>query len=103
MALTEHSTQHPIVALGRADLVGTMTRCRISAGNLGSIPAIDLPSFHSEHWISSFWPRGARPGKVVIEFLHDTKALAKEADAIFDRHLARVAKEKTQQRHGDKP
>ncbi|MBK1656738.1 gamma-glutamyltransferase family protein [Paracraurococcus ruber] len=29
--------------------------------------AIDLPSFHSEHWISSFWPRGARPGKVVIE------------------------------------
>jgi gamma-glutamyltranspeptidase/glutathione hydrolase len=29
--------------------------------------AIDLPSFHSEHWISSFWPRGARPGKLVIE------------------------------------
>ena len=29
--------------------------------------AIDLPSFHSEHWISSFWPRGAKPGKVVIE------------------------------------
>lgn len=47
VALTEHSTQHPIVALGRADLVGTMTRCRISAGNLGSIPAIDLPSSHN--------------------------------------------------------
>ncbi len=29
--------------------------------------AIDLPSFHSEHWISSFWPRGARPGKLVLE------------------------------------
>ena len=29
--------------------------------------AIDLPSFHSEHWISSFWPRGAKPGRVVIE------------------------------------
>ncbi len=29
--------------------------------------AIDAPSFHSEHWISSFWPRGAKPGKVVIE------------------------------------
>ena len=28
---------------------------------------MDLPSFHSEHWISSFWPRGARPGKVVLE------------------------------------
>jgi acetamidase/formamidase len=47
VALTEHSTQHPIVALGRADLVGTMTRCRISVGNLGSIPAIDLPSSHN--------------------------------------------------------
>ncbi|MBX6747774.1 MAG: gamma-glutamyltransferase, partial [Acetobacteraceae bacterium] len=29
--------------------------------------AIDLPSFHSEHWISSFWPRGAKPGKLVLE------------------------------------
>lgn len=47
VALTEHSTQHPIVVLGRAELVGTMTRCRISAGNLGSIPAIDLPSSHN--------------------------------------------------------
>ena len=46
-ALTEHSTQHPISALARADLVGVMTRCRISAGNLGSIPAIDLPSSHN--------------------------------------------------------
>jgi len=47
VALTEHSTQHPIVALDRADLVGTMTRCRISVGNLGSIPAVDLPSSHN--------------------------------------------------------
>lgn len=29
--------------------------------------AIDLPSFHSEHWPSSFWPRAARPGKLVLE------------------------------------
>lgn len=47
VALTEHSTQHPIVLLGKADLVGTMTRCRISVGNLGSIPAVDLPSSHN--------------------------------------------------------
>ena len=47
VVLQEHSTQHPIVALGKADLVGTMTRCRISAGNLGSVPAIDLPSSHN--------------------------------------------------------
>jgi acetamidase/formamidase len=47
VALTEHSTQHPIVALAKADLVGAMTRCRISVGNLGSIPAVDLPSSHN--------------------------------------------------------
>lgn len=47
VVLQEHATQHPIVALGKADLVGTMTRCRISVGNLGSIPAIDLPSSHN--------------------------------------------------------
>jgi acetamidase/formamidase len=47
VALTEHSTQHPVVTLARADLVGAMTRCRVSVGNLGSIPAIDLPSSHN--------------------------------------------------------
>ncbi|GAB5378473.1 MAG: hypothetical protein AcusKO_49350 [Acuticoccus sp.] len=29
--------------------------------------AIDAPSFHCEHWPSSFWPRTASPGKLVIE------------------------------------
>ncbi|GAC1344887.1 MAG: gamma-glutamyltransferase family protein [Acetobacteraceae bacterium] len=29
--------------------------------------AIDMPSFHSEHWPSSFWPRTARPGKLMLE------------------------------------
>ena len=29
--------------------------------------AIDAPSFHTEHWPSSFWPRIARPGKLVLE------------------------------------
>jgi gamma-glutamyltranspeptidase/glutathione hydrolase len=29
--------------------------------------AIDAPSFHNEHWPSSFWPRVARPGKLVLE------------------------------------
>jgi acetamidase/formamidase len=47
VVLQEHARQHPIVALGKADLVGVMTRVRVSAGNLGSIPAIDLPSSHN--------------------------------------------------------
>ena len=34
---------------------------------LGIQAAIDMPSFHSEHWPSSFWPRVARPGKLVLE------------------------------------
>jgi gamma-glutamyltranspeptidase / glutathione hydrolase len=29
--------------------------------------AIDMPSFHSEHWPSSFWPRTAFPNKLVVE------------------------------------
>jgi gamma-glutamyltranspeptidase/glutathione hydrolase len=29
--------------------------------------AIDAPAFHSEHWPSSFWPREARPGVLVME------------------------------------
>ncbi len=34
---------------------------------LGIQQAIDMPGFHSEHWPSSFWPRVARPGKLVLE------------------------------------
>ena len=29
--------------------------------------AIDTPSFHSEHFVSSFYPRGAKPGCLVVE------------------------------------
>ena len=38
--------------------------------------AIDLPAFHSEHWISSFWPRGARPGRLVLEGRYPAAVLA---------------------------
>jgi gamma-glutamyltranspeptidase/glutathione hydrolase len=38
--------------------------------------AIDAPSFHTEHWPSSFWPRAARPGRVVIEGRYDDAVLA---------------------------
>ena len=29
--------------------------------------AIDAPAWHSEHFTSSFWPREARPGVLVVE------------------------------------
>jgi len=38
--------------------------------------AIDAPSFHTEHWPSSFWPRVSRPGKVVLEGRYDAGVLA---------------------------
>jgi len=43
--------------------------------NMGIQEAIDAPSFHTEHWPSSFWPRVARPGKVVIEGRFDDEVL----------------------------
>jgi gamma-glutamyltranspeptidase/glutathione hydrolase len=38
--------------------------------------AIDAPAWHSEHFPSSFWPRAARPGVLVVEgrVPHDTVA-----------------------------
>jgi gamma-glutamyltranspeptidase/glutathione hydrolase len=38
--------------------------------------AIDAPSFHTEHWPSSFWPRVARPGKLVLEGRFGAEVLA---------------------------
>ncbi len=42
---------------------------------MGIQEAIDAPSFHSEHWPSSFWPRVARPGKLVLEGRFGTEVL----------------------------
>lgn len=43
--------------------------------------AIDMPSFHSEHWPSSFWPRTSSPGKLVIE--------GRYSDAVLTELVAR--------------
>ncbi len=43
--------------------------------NMNVQEAIDAPSFHSEHWPSSFWPRIARPGKLVLEGRYDDAVL----------------------------
>ncbi len=36
---------------------------------------IDIPSFHSEHWPSSFYPRGSRPGVLVMEGRWDARVV----------------------------
>jgi gamma-glutamyltranspeptidase/glutathione hydrolase len=52
--------------------------------------AIDAPSFHTEHWPSSFWPRVARPGRVVIEGRYPPEV----AEALAARgHLVEVGGE----------
>lgn len=52
--------------------------------------AIDAPSFHTEHWPSSFWPRIARPGKLVLEGRYGTKI----RDALQTRgHLAELGED----------
>jgi gamma-glutamyltranspeptidase/glutathione hydrolase len=37
--------------------------------------AVDIPSFQSDHFPSSFWPRRASPGKLVVEASHDPAAV----------------------------
>lgn len=34
---------------------------------LGLQAAIEAPAFTSEHWANSFWPRAARPGRLLVE------------------------------------
>jgi gamma-glutamyltranspeptidase/glutathione hydrolase len=52
--------------------------------------AVDAPSFHTEHWPSSFWPRVARPGKVVIEGRYGSHVL----DELMERgHRAELGGE----------
>ena len=57
---------------------------------MGIQQAIDMPSFHTEHWPSSFWPRIARPGRVVLEGRMGRSVL----DALLARgHLAELGEE----------
>jgi gamma-glutamyltranspeptidase/glutathione hydrolase len=49
---------------------------RMNRYGLNIQEAIDAPAFHSEHWISSFWPRGAKPGKLVLEGRYSAEAEA---------------------------
>jgi gamma-glutamyltranspeptidase / glutathione hydrolase len=50
--------------------------------------AIDAPSFQSDHFPSSFWPRRAFPGKLVVEAGHDPAAIG----GLRERgHLVEVA------------
>ncbi len=49
--------------------------------------AIDAPSFHAEHWPSSFWPRAARPGRLVLEGRYAQHVVA---DLLARGHRAEV-------------
>jgi gamma-glutamyltranspeptidase/glutathione hydrolase len=57
---------------------------------MGIQEAIDAPSFHTEHWPSSFWPRLSRPGKLVLEGRYGPQVLA---DLLGRGHLAEMGGE----------
>ena len=63
----------------------TVMFLRMVHHNLTIQQSIDAPNFHTEHWPSSFWPRVARPGKVVIEGRYSDAVLA---DLLARGHLA---------------
>jgi gamma-glutamyltranspeptidase/glutathione hydrolase len=54
---------------------------RMADHNMTIQQAVDAPSFHTEHWPSSFWPRVARPGKLVVE--------GRYGQAVVDEMLSR--------------
>jgi gamma-glutamyltranspeptidase / glutathione hydrolase len=79
---------------------------------MGIQQAIDAPSFHSEHWPSSFWPRIARPGKVVLEgsypdaVMYELKARdhkAEKGDEWSEGRLSGARIEGNQMRAGANP
>jgi formamidase len=53
-ALPEHSIQNPILLFAPHDLVGVATRLRPFMGQLGTIPAIDMPDSHNAGDFGSF-------------------------------------------------
>src|ERR1700728_3225547 len=62
----------PVVACGspggdQQDQWQSLFLLRHVVGGFSLQEAIDAPAWHSEHFPSSFWPRTARPGKLVIE------------------------------------
>jgi gamma-glutamyltranspeptidase/glutathione hydrolase len=80
--------------------------------NMGIQEAIDAPSFHTEHWPSSFWPRVARPGKVVLEgrypdaVMYELKARdhkAEKGDDWSEGRLSAACIEVAQMRAGANP
>ena len=57
---------------------------RVLHGGMNLAGAIDAPAFHSDHWPSSFWPRHALPGRLVLESRFDDAVVAELAERGHD-------------------
>jgi len=77
------------------DQWSTIMLLRMIHHRLGIQQAVDMPSFHTEHWPSSFWPRVARPGKVVLEGRYDPTVLH---ELLARGHVAELGGEWTEGR-----
>ncbi len=60
---------------------------RLFDHGMGLQQAIDAPSFHSEHWPNSFYPRQACPGKLVLEGRYGAEAQNYLKEKGHDLHL----------------
>lgn len=63
---------------------------RVLVHNQGLQEAIEAPSFHSEHWPSSFYPRHATPGKIVVEGRYSEETIS---DLTNRGHLVSVGED----------
>ncbi len=77
------------------DQWSTILFLRMVHHRLGIQQAVDMPSFHTEHWPSSFWPRVARPGRAVLEGRYDPTVLH---EMLTRGHLAELGGDWTEGR-----
>jgi len=76
-ALPAGSEQHPILVLGKADIVGVLTRMRPFIGNIGTTPAVDMPDSHNS---GDF-------GQFLVGAPHEYGLTQEQLEARTDGHL----------------
>ncbi|MHA1582247.1 MAG: acetamidase/formamidase family protein [Candidatus Baldrarchaeia archaeon] len=66
-ALPEKSKQVPILVFGKADIVGLASRIRPFMGQLGTVPAVNIPDSHNAGDFGSFLINAPHPYRITKE------------------------------------
>lgn len=67
IALPKNSKQVPVLVLGKGDIVGLATRIQPFLGQLGSIPAVDIPDSHNAGDFGWFLVNAPHPYSITKE------------------------------------